>query len=276
MEFASLLRFRSSGFTLEKNDLPNAIREGQTLIETFPGNPTYVLNLVEILYNNARLDEALTLVSAEIQKYPNQPELQMAAYTLYKESGEVAKANNFLISAIGSPDLDGEVKAKTYKSMLAEMQTSQRDGLLDQMESLMLELNANDPMVLEVIGDRKKTTGDIPGAMDFYKKSLQNQPNNAPLLEQVILNSFGDSPDFAEIETYTIMGVDEFPEAPEFWFYDGVVKSARKKDSIAVISLEKAIELNAGKKFTTGSGSFWILGQLTLQLGRKRFGICLL
>lgn len=80
----------------------------------------------------------------------------MAAYTLYKESGEVAKANNFLISAIGSPDLDGEVKAKTYKSMLAEMQTSQRDGLLDQMESLMLELNANDPMVLEVIGDRKK------------------------------------------------------------------------------------------------------------------------
>jgi hypothetical protein len=33
-------------------------------------------------------------------------------------------------------------------------------------------------------------------------------------LEQVILNSFGENPDFAEVETFTIMGVDEFPEAP--------------------------------------------------------------
>lgn len=254
---------------LRKNDLPNAIREGETLIEAFPGNPNYVLNLVEILYNNARLDEALSLVTGEIKKYPNQPELQMASYTLLREKGQLAKANENLIAAFKSPDLDAEVKAKTYKSMLAEMKTSQRDGLLDQMESLMLEFNANNAMVLEVMGDRKKANGDLAAAMDFYKNSLQIQAKNAPILEQVILNSFGDNPDFAEVETFTVMGVDEFPEAPEFWFYDGVVKSARKKDSLAVISLEKAVELNTGKNPQLDQVAFGSLGNSLFNLGEK-------
>lgn len=254
---------------LRKNDLPNAVKEGEKLIDAFPGNPAYVLNLVEILYNNARLDQALALVSEEIEKYPNQPELQMAAYTLLKEKGEVVKAHSYLMSAFGSPDLDGEVKAKTFKSMLSEMQTSQRDSLLDQMEALMLELNAGDAMVMEVIGERKKSLGDVPASIDYFKKSLQIQPKNAPLLEQVILNSFGDNPDFAELETYTTMGVDEFPEAPEFWFYDGVVKSARKKDSVAVYSLSKSIQLNAGKNAQLDQVAFGSLGSSYYNLGEK-------
>lgn len=254
---------------LRKNDLPHAVIEGEKLIEAFPGNPAYVLNLVEILYNNARLDQAMALVSEEIEKYPNQPELQMAAYTLLKEKGQVAQANEYLMSAFRSPDLDGEVKAKTFKSMLAEMQTSQRDSLLEQMEALMLELNSGDAMVMEVIGERKKNNGDLPAAIDYYKKSLQIQPKNAAILEQVILNSFGESPDFAEMETYTTMGVDEFPDAPEFWFYDGVVKSERKKDSLAVQSLTRSVELNAGKNNQLDQVAFGSLGSSYYNLGVK-------
>lgn len=254
---------------LWKNDLPNAIREGETLIEAFPGNPNYVLNLVEILYNNARLDEALALVSGEIQKYPNQPELQMAAHTLHKEKGELEKANRYLLAAYQSPDLDGEVKAKTFKSMLSEMRTSQRDALLDQLETLMLDQNANHAMVMEVIGDRKKQAGDAAAAIGFYKESLKIQPKNAPILEQVILNSFGEDPDFGEAETFTVMGVDEFPESPEFWFYDGVVKSARKRDSLAVVSLEKAILLNANKNSQLDQVAYGSLANSLYNLGEK-------
>jgi tetratricopeptide (TPR) repeat protein len=254
---------------LRKNDLPNAIREGEKLIDAFPGNPNYVLNLVEVLYNNARLTDALTLVTEEIQKYPNQPELQMASFTLLKEKGELDKANENLISAFKSPDLDGEIKAKTFKSMLSEMRTAQRDALLDQMESLMMEFNSKDALVLEAIGDRKKQNGDEIGAMNAYKESLQVRPKNAPILEHVILNSFGDSPDFEEIEAFTVMGVDEFPTSPEFWFYDGVVKSARKKDSLAVISLSKAIGLNAGKNPQLDQVAFGSMANSLYNLGEK-------
>jgi tetratricopeptide (TPR) repeat protein len=254
---------------LRKNDLQSAIKEGEKLVDAFPGNPAYVLNLVEILYNNAMLDQALDLVSGEITKYPNQPELQLAAHTLLKEKGDITAANEYLISAFKSPDLDSEVKAKTFKSMLSEMQSTQRDALLDQMEALMLELNSADAMVSEVIGERKRMNGDVKTALEYFKKSLQVQPKNAPLIEQVILNSFGENADFVELETYTVMGVDEFPEAPEFWFYDGVVKSARKKDSLAVASLEKAIELNSGKNPQLDQVAFGSMGNSLYNLGNK-------
>jgi tetratricopeptide (TPR) repeat protein len=254
---------------LRKNDLPNAISEGEKLIGAFPGNPAYVLNLVEILYNNARLDQALKLVSVEIEKYPDQPELQMAAYTLLKEKGEIAASRVYLMSAFRSPDLEGDVKAQTFRSMLSEMQTSQRDSLLDEMEALMLEQNSSNAMVLEAAGERKRIAGDIKAATDYFKKSLQIHPKNAALLEQVILNSFGENADFAEVETFTTMGVDEFPEAPEFWFYDGVVKSARKKDSLAVQSLVKAIELNSGKNTQLDQVAFGSLGSSYYSLGQK-------
>ena len=254
---------------LRKNDLPRAISEGEKLIEAFPGNPAYVLSLVEILYNNARLDQALTLVTEEINKYPNQPELQMAAFTLLKEKGKIAEAHTYLISAFNSPDLDGDVKARTFQSMLSEMQTSERDSLLDEMELLMLEQNSSNAMVLEVVGERKRNAGDVATAIDYFKKSLLIQPKNAALLEQVILNSFGEDADFVEIETFTTMGVDEFPEAPEFWFYDGVVKSARKKDTLAVQSLTKAVELNGNKNPQLNQVAFGSLGSSYYNLGQK-------
>lgn len=254
---------------LRKNDLPSALNEGQKLIEAFPGNPTYVLNQVEILYNNGKLDDALNLVESEIAKYPNQPELRMAAYTLLKEKGQNELALKNLVSAFDNPDLDPEVKSKTFISILNELQTTQRDQLLDQLETMILKLHPTDAKVLEAVGERRKKQGNMESAIDFYKKSIQADPKNPAILEQVILNSFGENANFQELETYTILGVDEFPEAPEFWFYDGVVKSAQKKDSSAVNSLKKSLELNSGKNPQLDQVAFGSLGNSLYNLGEK-------
>jgi tetratricopeptide (TPR) repeat protein len=254
---------------LRKNNLPKAIEEGQKLIEAFPGNPNYVLNLVEILYNNAKLDDALSLVLEEIDKYPDQAELQMAAYTLLKEKGQTQKATEYLIQAFKSQDLDAEVKTKTYSSILQEIKTNERDALLSRLEDIFAEVNPNNSFVLAALGERKKSENNLSEALVLFKKSLAIQPKNAPILEEVILSSFGENANFEELESYTIMGVDEFPEAPEFWFYDGVVKSARKKDSLAVVSLEKALTLNAGKNQQLAQVSFGSLGNSLYNLGQK-------
>jgi tetratricopeptide (TPR) repeat protein len=254
---------------LRKNNLPKAIEEGHKLIDAFPGNPNYVLNLVEILYNNAKLDDALSLVMEEISKYPNQAELQMAAYTLLKEKGKNEEATAFLTRAFKSQDLDPEVKTKTYQTILQEIKTSGRESLLTSLEAILTEVNPNDSFVFAALGDRKKSENNLPEALTLYKKSLLIRPKNAPVLEEVILSSFGENANFEELETYTVMGVDEFPTAPEFWFYDGVVKSARKKDSLAVVSLEKALELNAGKNQQLAQVSYGSLGNSLYNLGKK-------
>lgn len=254
---------------LRKNNLKAAIEEGEKLIETFPGNPNYVLSLVEILYNNARIDQALELVMGEIEKYPNQPELQMAAYTLLKEKGQNSASQAYLMRGMASPDLDPEVKAKTFQSTLNELKTAKRDSLLDRMEILMMESHSENASILAAIGMRREQSNQQNEAISLYKKSLLLNPKNPQMLEKVILNSFGEGSNLNEVETFTQMAVDEFPEAPEFWFYDGIVKSGLKKDSAAVATLTKSLNLNAGKNKQLDQVAFGALGSSYYNLGQK-------
>lgn len=255
---------------LRKNNLKKAILEGEKLIDARPGNVDYVLNLVEILYNNNRLDQALELVESEINKYPNQPELQMAAHALLKEKGQVAQSTAYLKSAFASPDLDPEVKTKAYSSLLLEIKTTEKERLLDNLESLMVEASPENAIIFGALGERKMLAGDSEKGIEYFKKSLLINPKDPKRLEQVIVASFGKESSFEETEKFTILGVDNFPQSAEFWFYDGIVKGAQKKDFEAVASLQKAIELNAGKNRQLAQVAYGSLGSSFYNLDKKK------
>lgn len=231
---------------LRKNNLEGAIKEGRNLIEAHPGQSSYVLSLVEILYNNDKADEALELVKDALNNYPNQPELHMAAYTLHKAKGEMETSIEYLLMAFDNPDLSGEVKAKAYNELLLDIKTQERDKLLDTLAASMLEHNAGDHNVQIVLGDKEIARGNQSAALVHYEKSVNISPSNPEVLQRVITLKFEANKDFAEIEKYTIMGVDEFPDKPEFWFFDGTAKLAQKKYAEAKESLEKAENLNRG------------------------------
>ncbi|UZD24267.1 tetratricopeptide repeat protein [Algoriphagus halophytocola] len=254
---------------LNANNLEKAIEEGKNLIEARPGNPDYVMNLVEILFNNNRLEEAMEVVQNEMSKYPNQPELQMAAYTLLKEKGEIEESNRYLFQAFASPDLDPDVKSKAYIGTLNEIKTQERDLVLDSLETLMLNTSPENAQIFTAIGQRKMLENKQPEAIEFYKKALLLAPKNDKMLEQVILGSFGENANLEELEKFTVLGVDEFPQRPEFWFYDGVVKSALKKDQDAVNSLNKALELNSANNSQLEQVAYSSLGNSYYNLGEK-------
>jgi len=259
--------FQKQRIYLRKDQLGKAVEEGEKLIASFPGNPNYVLSLVEILFNNAKLDQAIQLVRAEITKYPNQPELQLAAYSLYLEKGQIAQANAFLLEAIASPDLAPASKAGAFQGVLQEMKTEERNKLLDKLELLLNELHPEDPTVLEAIGNRRKADNKLGEALVLYKKSLALQPKNKKLLEEVIVNSFDAGDNYAEVARYTGIAIDEFPESAEFWFYEGVILSGQKKDSLAVQALETALRLNEEKNPQLAQVAYSTLGNSQYELG---------
>ncbi|HSJ69413.1 MAG TPA: tetratricopeptide repeat protein [Anditalea sp.] len=231
---------------LRKNNLEAAINEGRKLVDAHPGQSSYVLSLVEIFYNNGRSEEAMDLVLDALKNYPNQPELHMAAYSLLKDSGETQKSREYLFMAFENPDLDGEVKAKAFNEILQEIKSEERDQVLNRLGELMKEHNATDPNVLIVLGDKEMADGQKDAALQYYKKSLDIMPANDQVLQRVITLKFEENKNFEEVERYTVMGVDEFPEKPEFWFFDGTAKLAQKKHAEAKESLEKAENLNNG------------------------------
>ncbi len=151
--------------------------------------------------------------------------------------------------------------------ILQELKTQERETLLDSLEHLMLDKHPADAAVFEALGNRKKANNQETEAFALYKKSLNLQPKNEVLLEEVIINSFEGGADFEEVATYTAMGVEEFPESPEFWFYEGVVRASLKKDSLAVIGLETALRLNADKNPQLSQVAYGTLGNSLFNLG---------
>lgn len=254
---------------LQNNKLDMAIMEGEKLIEARPGNPQYVINLVEILYNNNQVKEAMDLVSREIRKYPNQPELQMAAYSLLKDKGEKDAAMVYLFQGFTSPDLDPLVKARAYEGILREIKSAERESLLDSLENLMLHNTAANAEIYRALGNRRIQDGKQAEGFDYFKKSLDLNPKNAALLEQYILGSFGEDADLQEVEKYSIIGVEEFPTNAEFWFYDGIVKTSLSKDEEAVAALQKAIEINANRNKQLDQVAFGALGSSLYNIGKK-------
>lgn len=232
---------------LRKNNLNAAVQEGEKLIEAHPGNSQYVLNLVEILFNNGRTNQAIDLVNKSLEAYPNQPDLQLAAYALYKERGEIEKAESLVIEAFSNPDLEGKVKAEAFGDMIREVRTVRRDSLMDILEESMRQYNANDPDVLSVLGDRQLINNRNQEALLLYQASLDLNPANPQVLQAVITGMFELQKDYEEIEKFTVIAVDEFPERAEFWFFDGTAKLTQKKGEEAEASFLKAIEVNRGR-----------------------------
>jgi tetratricopeptide (TPR) repeat protein len=254
---------------LRKNNLPKAIEEGEKLIASSPGNSQYVLNLVEILFNNGRIDDAIATVESSLMSYRNQPDLQLAAYALYKEKGDVDTAEELLQAAFENPDLEGQINAQAFADLLRESKTKRRERLLANLEASMLQHHSNDPDILTVVGDRMLFEGKKTEALPFYKKSLQYNPSNAQVLQGVISIMFEIEKNHAETEKYTIIASDEFPEKAEFWFFDGVVKSLLKKGSEAEESLAKAQEVNNGKNKPLDLAINSQLADTYYQIGKK-------
>lgn len=244
---AEQLTVQKQRIYLRKNDLNSAIREGEKLIEAHPGNSQFVLNLVEILFNNGRTKQALDLVNQSLEAYPNQGDLQLAAYALYKDLGEIDRAQSLMLKAFANPDLEGKVKADAFGDVLREVKTVRRDALLDQLEASMRSLHPNDPDVLIVLGDRLMLNDKKGEALDLYKEAIKYSPSNAQVLQAVITTKFELQKEYSDIETYTIIAVDEHPDRPEFWFFDGTAKLAQKKGEEAEISFLKSIEVNRSR-----------------------------
>lgn len=245
---------------LKQNNLDAAIREGEKLIEANPGNSRYVLALVEVLFNNNRTDQALQVVQASLDEYPNQPDLHLAAYTLLKAKGEIQAAQAHLFTGFDNPDLEGQVKAQTFTDILQkDLKTVERESLLDSLETLMEVRNPKDAAVYIAIGDRALQNQQMEAALKNFRKSVDLSPQDARALQTTISLMFEQAEPFSEIEQYTIIATDEFPEKPELWFFDGTVKLALKKYEEAATSLNKSLELNKGMNEQL---DLMVLGQL--------------
>ncbi|SHN21973.1 Tfp pilus assembly protein PilF [Cyclobacterium lianum] len=254
---------------LRKNNLEMAISEGEKLIAAHPGNSQYILALVEILFNNNRTDQALDLVLESLKSYPNQPELKMAAHTLYKQKGNLELSRNFVKEAFRNPDLDADTKVRAFNGILSELKNNSRDQLLDTLGGYMETHHPNDPLVLTALGEwklRDKSTGP---AIAYFIRAIRIKNDNEEVYQKLIPLMFENQEPFAEIVEVAEMATEVFPEKAEFWFFLGTAQLGANDHEPARTALDKALDLNAGRNSQLSQMANGQLGDALYALGEK-------
>ncbi len=231
---------------LRKNNLEMAVTEGRKLIEAHPGNPNYVLALVEILFNNNQTDEALELVLNSLSSYPNQPELKMAAHTLYKEKEELEKARQYLLDGFKHPDLDAATKVRAFEGILSQVKNTAREQLLTKLAQTMESQHPNDPEVTAALGNWKLQEDNQLEAISYLKKSLLADPEREELFQRLLPLMFENQQPFEEIVEMGSTATSVHPDKAEFWFFLGSAQLGMEDHEAAKTALTKAIDLNAG------------------------------
>jgi len=229
---------------LKENNLGMAIKEGEKLIEANPGNSRFVLSLVDILFNNNKANQALGLVLSTLSVYPNQPDVKMAAYNLYKDRSEFGQANKYLKEAFSNPDLEGDVKAEAFSVILSQINNSARDQLLDSLSKPMKAFHLNNPKILIALGDWELQQKAFTEAIKYYTSAVKIAATNEKLFQQLIPLMFKNQKPFDEIAVIAEMATENFPETSEFWFYLGTTQSGNKENEAAKNSLEESLKLN--------------------------------
>ena len=254
---------------LKRNNLEMAITEGKKLIGARPGNSTYVLALVDILYNNNKANQALELVLETLAKYPNQPDVKMAAYNLYKDRGDFDLAHRYIKDAFANPDLEGDVKAKAYAEILLQIKTSLRDQLLDSLSLPMEKFHPNNAKVMVALGDMELQKKAFNQAIDYYAKAIKISPENEKVFQQLIPLMFENQKPFDEIASISTLATENFPSSSEFWFYLGTAQSGNKENEAAKVSLEKSLEENKASNAQLTLMANSQLGDVLYGLGEK-------
>ena len=112
------LTFKKQRLYLGLNKVDEAIAEGEKLIEAFPEEIRYKLNLAELIYSNNRQQQAIDYMKKVAKEMPDEPTPLLMLSDFYQGIGDSKKADEYLELAFNNPKMDVDSKVKMISTYL--------------------------------------------------------------------------------------------------------------------------------------------------------------
>ncbi len=241
------ISFQKQRIYLRLNKLDQAIAEGKTLIEKYPGDGRYVLTLVEILAANNRTREAISLIKESLAINPDQPTLDLTLYKVYKLLGEKENAAIYLKKSFDSPDLAAEDKAKVIADMLREYPSADLNNTIDKLAAQIIDMHPENDQSYGINGDVQLARNNKEEALGYYRQANELNKENEKVWS-TLLSLLLEKSDWENLYDYSLEAVEYFEEKPEFRFFLGTAQLIQKDYDGAIEALEKANELVKNNK----------------------------
>lgn len=174
---------------LELGELNKALEELQVLVDAFPGDFNYRLEMAEVLAVNGRYDDARDLWLEIVALYPVQPVANLRLARYYQDHQQFEKAYGYLKVAMGNEELDIDDKVAVLMNLYSR---SQGDSSLTAKAYELVELTVqsapSDPRSWSVKGDFLLRDGHKAEARTaFLKATTLPEGDRFEIWQQILL-----------------------------------------------------------------------------------------
>lgn len=209
-------------------------------IHKYPRKESYYLKLVVFYSEQNDLENALKTAESLLQVLPNSDRVHLSLYKFNLKQTKIDAAVESLLIVCNSPlipdkskikmlnDFKNFVKANpSYKSVLV--------SVLDQLEYSKPE-QSNKAKAETLLKSREYKL-----ALSYFEKAIQSEPNNFYLYKQAALLSLQEKIYDRALE-YSSQGMKLFPVQPLFYLINGTSYNLTNNPNKAIDSLELGID----------------------------------
>ncbi|MGR3811512.1 tetratricopeptide repeat protein [Jiulongibacter sp. NS-SX5] len=227
---------------LRQDNVEEAIKEGDKLIESQPLESEYVLKQAQIMIGNKKYADAEKLLKNHLEKSGDLGEAHVMLAEVYRATGDIEACNQELTKAFENPLLDAEVKLEilgTFVSLVNENPvTSQIDQAI-QLTETILDQNPEKSAGYIYLADLQMKKGNLESARSNYLKSTRFDKSHYEVWMAIVEidTQLGDIPSLIK---HAQEAADYFPNQAFFWYHLGYGNFLARDFNEAIYALEEA------------------------------------
>ncbi len=237
---------------LDKGKIPEALAEGEKLLQAYPDEERYVLGFAETLSMNGQRTKAIQYLENFIKDHPEAGNAKMVLAGLYKDDGQEEKSRSYVLEVFDDPQVNVSSKVLmmgTYNAMLSQNQSKKiNDPELETfVVNLFKKLETNyssDPNVHLVGGDLYMTLEKDEDAKREYLKAVRSGSASFEAWQNLLYLET-QSNQIDSLIAHSEEALEMFPNQAMVHYFNGYGHLRKKQYREASYSLEQAKKLSS-------------------------------
>lgn len=237
--------FQKQKIYLKLNELDKAIEEGEKLIAAYPGEKEFVLQLVEVLLANNRYEQAEKQLTSLLEVDGNDAHARLLLAEVYNQTGNEAAANENLLIAFSSPDIDLTPKLQLMTGSISQLTSDEEKEFAAKLAKAIREAHPDEANAYAISGDLYFYLDEKQEAINYYLQALEFERDNFGLWQNILdlelrLNQL-DS-----VILHADQALEYFPNQAALYYFSGTANLIKKQYQEAVDVLEQGKMVSGG------------------------------
>ena len=242
--FSDRISFQKFRIYTQIGNDKEALKELQNLVNNFPENEIYLITLAEFLKDHDKEEEAMALLTDFVEKNKANGQANILLGDLHRKKGDHTLASMYLKRAFENPDLDLNAKSQIILDYKNQLPNSTLEQLISVLCETLIQTHSEEANAYALYGDYLRETGKIEPSKDQYLKSLQFDPSNFSVWQNVLLIETQLN-QFDSVVVHSESALELFPNQTILYYLSGY-SLLRKKEY-----QEAAERLEYGKRMST-------------------------